>query len=286
MGQREVVGDWDAGFRQFSIVDADDALLLVCPEAPAGYEGHLIPNGPGRYSMRGGPFDGAELVESDAGGLSLGGEIQLRRLHGALAPRPGWGLSLEPTDIGPEEEDDFEHLWNWIAHPSRSQEVDLEGQSVCRFVQWLTAKDRVLFNGCHGADLDEITPATWPTPHFGPPPTEPVLYGTRDGICSMYLSLVDHTYADRVDHGVERFFASDGRHLDLYHFSTPPGADGTPFHPGVLYVLPRERFDPVPIYSGGPLSAEWTCPEAVRPLARLTVTPDDFPLLDSVALVD
>ena len=283
MGRRDLVGDWDAGFRQFSIVDGGGALLLVCPEAPAGYEGRLTPTDPETHSMQGGPFDGAEILERSPGAFFLGGEIELCRLdHPAAAP-PGWGLRLEHPKVEPDDEAAFQRTWNRIAHPSRAQEVDLDGRSVCRFVQWLTQKGCALFYGCHSLDLDEIRPGSWPMPHFGPASDRPVIYARDDAICSMYLSLVDHATTDGVDQGVEHFYAADGSHMDLYHFSA--SRTSPDFASGVLYVLARDGFDPVPIYRGGPLSGEWVSAESVRPLARLAVTPNDFPLLDSVAFV-
>ncbi|HEX7099245.1 MAG TPA: hypothetical protein VF377_08380 [Acidimicrobiia bacterium] len=283
MGQRDLIGHWDAGFRQFSIIEDGADLLLVCPDAPPGYEGRLIPipASPECYSMRGGPFDGSEIVEAD-GTLSLGGEIALRRLDRPAAAPAGWGLHVEPLTLEPGESREFEQLWNRMAHPSRPEGVGLDGHSVCRFVQWLTERDYALFCGSHDGGLDVMQPENWPKAHFGPS-DRPVVYATRDGICSMFISVVDRAGADRVDHGVERFHRADGDRIDLYHFSSPRGNG---YSPGVLYVLPRERFDPVPMYRGGPLSGEWTSTEPVRPLASVAVTPADFPFLDSVGLVD
>jgi hypothetical protein len=42
-----------------------------------------------------------------------------------------------------------------------------------------------------------------------------------------------------------------------------------------VYGLPRDAFT-----TGD--GAEWLCEEPVRPLARLTIEPDEFPFLDAV----
>ena len=51
---------------------------------------------------------------------------------------------------------------------------------------------------------------------------------------------------------------------------------------GTLYLFPKDDFEPIPFYPGGPASNEWASTSEVRPLARLTVDPGDFPFLDQV----
>jgi hypothetical protein len=67
-----------------------------------------------------------------------------------------------------------------------------------------------------------------------------------------------------------------------------------PWRSGVIYILPREQFvQQEPYQLAGRLVHEphWASAAPVRPLARLRVTPEDFPFLDQVrghdpALVD
>jgi hypothetical protein len=46
---------------------------------------------------------------------------------------------------------------------------------------------------------------------------------------------------------------------------------------GWLYVLPRDGFTPEPPVAGLLQSGQWVNPNPVTPLARLAVTPKDFP---------
>jgi len=60
---------------------------------------------------------------------------------------------------------------------------------------------------------------------------------------------------------------------------------GEPWRTGTVYVLPRDTFgqQPEEDWHGLKLaSTQWASPAAIRPLARLVVTPDDFPFLGQV----
>lgn len=286
MDRSVVVGNWDTGYREMSIIDQGDVLLLTCPDGPPGYEGRLIEVDDDRLRVEGGPLHGAELVIQDDV-PSLGGHRPLNRLERPSQAPPGSGLAAPPLDTSSDEEETFQHLWNWISHPSRAPEVDLGGADLCRFVQWLTAHDLALFHGSNLIDQDRLLPSAWPVAAIGDRPDGEVVHANRDGLCSMFPALVDQTVGGSARHRVERFHSSEGGHVDVYHFSLPQNAvQRQPFRPGGLYLLPREMFEPVLLYPGGPESPEWACSEPVRPLGCLIVTPDDFPLRDSVGVYE
>lgn len=287
MDRSVIVGNWDIGFREFSILDQGDVLLLTCPDGPAGYEGRLVEMEQDRFRIEGGPLHGAELVIGEEG-PSLGGHRRMSRLERPAQAPPGSGLTAPSVEPSVEEEESFEHLWDWVSHPSRAPEVDLEGVDLCRFIQWLTARDLALFHGANRVGQQRLEPAPWPLPTMGGSEPGEVVYANQDGICSMFPALVDQDRAGSgARHRAERFHSPEGGHIALYHFSLPRSIfEQDPFRSGGLYLVPRERFQPVPLYPGGPPSTEWICLEAVRPLACLTVTPDDFPLRDRVGSYD
>lgn len=287
MDRSVVAGNWDIGFREISIIDQGDVLLLTCPDGPAGYEGRLVEIDEDRLRIEGGPLHGAELVIREEG-PSLGGHRPMSRLERPAQAPPGSGLLSPPLEPSREEESSFEHLWDRVSHPSRAPEVDLGGVNLCRFVQWVTSRDLAVFAGSNLVGQERLQPAAWPTQAMGEVGNGEVVYANQDGLCSMFSALVDQDRAgDGARHRVERFYSPEGGHVDLYHFSLPRAIlEQGPFRSGGLYLLPRERFQPVPLYPGGPPSTEWICPEAVRPLACLTVAPDDFPLRDGIGSYD
>jgi hypothetical protein len=110
------------------------------------------------------------------------------------------------------------------------------------------------------------------------------VYATHDGLWAMFFTIVDRDRlrgSIRNDVGV--YSSRDGRSITLYRFSIEQRSlAARPFCPGVLYVLSREHFRRLPLVPGGPPSNEWACPTAVRPLAAIPVTPDDFPFLAQI----
>jgi len=54
-----------------------------------------------------------------------------------------------------------------------------------------------------------------------------------------------------------------------------------PWKNGVIYVLPKEKFTQS-VNDDGELTDEWVSPVLIAPVARLRVTPEDFPYLEEV----
>jgi hypothetical protein len=58
-----------------------------------------------------------------------------------------------------------------------------------------------------------------------------------------------------------------------------------PWRDGTIYLLPRDSFEPQPVqtYRGAAVEvAQWASLAPVRPLAKLSVGPEDFPFLDQI----
>jgi len=133
------------------------------------------------------------------------------------------------------------------------------------FLRWLVAARSVLLHGSNRTDIAEFVPRAQ-TDFWGRPAQ--AVFATADGIWPLFFAVV------RRRPGLAAWntcLQRDGR--SLYFFSVSGGLEWTD---GVVYVLPRERFEQVPG------SAEWMSAEAIRPLATLPVVPEDFPFRDAV----
>ena len=114
------------------------------------------------------------------------------------------------------------------------------------------------------------------------------VYAASDGIWPIYFAIVDRT---RVGSLLNACFTvldggDPGERATYYLFSVEQSAlDSHPWRDGTIYVLPRRSFvaQPPGRIGGHRVQVQqWASADAVRPLARLPVTPADFPFLDSV----
>jgi hypothetical protein len=98
------------------------------------------------------------------------------------------------------------------------------------------------------------------------------VFATDDPIWPIFFAVVNRPVARSLINACSRRYGKSH-----YYFSIgmdPKSADA--WRRGWIYVLPRETFR---LHPSGP---EWLSPVAVRPLARLSVEPADFPFLDDV----
>ena len=286
MEATQVIGEWDAGFREFSVVETADGLKVRFPEAPEGFEATLVESSPHHYRLEGGPLPDAEIWIEPEQRASLGGVVPLTRLDHPAQSQPGSGLVAPPLDLDDAEEEAFIEAWARVDHPSHVTPGELGGFVVHRFVQWLMDRNLVIFHGSNDLELEVLTPVrrSMEALNTGSRGNLAAVYGTHDGLWSMFFAIVDRKrLRGTIRNGVDRHHSPTGRYLDLYHFSVDQGVlEQRPFTTGALYLLPRADFECLPLYPGGPPSPEWACKNEVTPLARLTVSPGDFPFLDQI----
>ncbi|HJR93686.1 MAG TPA: hypothetical protein VJ938_14700 [Acidimicrobiia bacterium] len=285
MDEPTLVGDWDIGLREFTILSGPDGLVMRFPESEPGFEGRLRRLETGRYVIEGGAYPGAELLQGEDG-WSVGGVFPLTRIDRPAQPQPGSGIRCPAIDLDADEDEGCRALWNRIDHPSRLTDLDLGGMEIHRFVQWLMLDDRVIFHGSNNAGLAHLTPVrrSMELMNTGGRGNHGAVYGTHDGLWSMFFAVIDREQLHgSIRNGVDRHFGKDGAYTDLYHFSIHHEMlDKRPFTTGALYLLPRQGFERLPLYPGGPPSNEWACRRTVTPLARLLVRPEDFPFLEAI----
>jgi hypothetical protein len=96
------------------------------------------------------------------------------------------------------------------------------------------------------------------------------IYADPDGVRPIYFATVDRTKVRGLSNGVRRRTV-DGVEQVRYFFSIDAEAlREDPWTDGMVYVLPREPFEHTE-------RQEWTCRQPLRPLARIPVSPADFP---------
>ena len=143
--------------------------------------------------------------------------------------------------------------------------------AVHELLSYLTLERDVLLHGSNDPALDVLEPR--PAHDYG---TELLaVLATDDGIWPLFYAVLDR---DRIE-GIFTACTHLGRpprlrRLYLFAIGGDPHAAET-WTGGVVYVLPRKGFR-------REWGNEWVSPEPVRPLLRIPVRPDDFPLRDAV----
>ncbi|HZW03022.1 MAG TPA: hypothetical protein VFF68_03775 [Anaerolineaceae bacterium] len=113
------------------------------------------------------------------------------------------------------------------------------------------------------------------------------VYAASDGIWAMFFAVVDRARVASVANACIRLADGAGTvHGPYYVFSVSQSAlPNRPWRTGTVYLLPRGSFITQPPMAFGPYEvqiAQLASFEPVQPLAKLTVTPHDFPFLGQV----
>jgi hypothetical protein len=197
-----------------------------------------------------------------------------------LVPRP-------PMDLDPATIAAFEALVTTAVLPGSGAAIDygLDAPK-WQFLCWLCDTHEILLHGSGNPDITEFEPRqSNDIEEFG---NRQAVYAASDGIWPLYFAVVDR------DNGVTslvnacvRLIEADGtRHGPYYFFSINADAwERGAWRNGTIYILPRSTFEAQPLMpeqDGFAEVAQWASLVPVRPLARLAVTPDDFPFLAQV----
>lgn len=110
MGDPSILGNWESGGNEFSVVTVDGELLVVTAETPAGFEPRLTASGDG-WMIGGGPYSGADVKLDGPDTGSIGGTWSLRRADHAPRPVPGDGQRAPVLRADPDRDEYFEGTW-------------------------------------------------------------------------------------------------------------------------------------------------------------------------------
>jgi hypothetical protein len=117
------------------------------------------------------------------------------------------------------------------------------------------------------------------------------VYAAADGIWAMFFAIVDRDRVQSISNGCMRLAGPDGHVSEPYYFFSVSreALPEKPWRSGSVYLLPRETFVEQPPFPFGEYQvriAQLASLEPVKPLARLDVTPEDFPFLERIRFHD
>ena len=110
------------------------------------------------------------------------------------------------------------------------------------------------------------------------------IYAASDGLWAMFFAIVDRERVMSITNACIRLADEAGNiHGPYYVFSVSQSAlPNQPWRTGTVYLLPRRTFTlqpPITFGSNQVHIAQLASPVPVQPLAKLMVTPEDFPFL-------
>ncbi|MFD1675739.1 hypothetical protein [Alicyclobacillus fodiniaquatilis] len=154
-----------------------------------------------------------------------------------------------------------------------------------QFLCYLAEKKNLLLHGSANAAIAEFEPRqSNDVDEFG---NRCAIYAASDGLWPMYFAIVNRDVVTSLVNACFHVRSGDGHAAETYYyFSVNQAAFAQgPWQNGMIYLLPRDTFEQqiMEPYNGLAIeSTQWASAVAVKPLAKLAVTPDDFPFLDQV----
>jgi hypothetical protein len=154
-----------------------------------------------------------------------------------------------------------------------------------QFLCHLTDRHEVLVHGSGDPHISEFEPRqSNDALEFG---NQRAVYAASDGIWAMYYAVLDRErYVRSLVNACVRVNEPGRGTESRYYFSINGDAlPHNPWQPGFVYILPRDGFERQPPHrtaSGEFEVPQWRSFDPVKPLAKLSVQPSDFPFLARV----
>lgn len=191
--------------------------------------------------------------------------------------RPGTG---QAPDAGGFERLFAEQVLPGTGAPVRYRLAEPKWQ----FLSWMTESKDVVLHGSNRSTADTLEPRR--ADDVGEFGARHAVYAASDGIWPMYFAVADRTVVTSLVNACIHVDDVGAGTSHYYYFSVNHDAlTSKPWVTGTVYVLPRDTFEPEPEDTWQGLRCaptQWASRVPVRAMARLTVTPGDFPFLQQV----
>jgi len=196
-------------------------------------------------------------------------------------------LTRPRLDLDPETVAAFERLYTEAVEPGTGAEIPYDlGAPKWQFLCYLTDNKDALVHGSSNQHIEEFEPRQ--SDDVGEFGNRTAVYAASDGLWAMYFAVTDRSRGvNSLNNACFRVVNEDGTRSQPYYFFSI-NSDALPHQPwcnGTIYILPRAGFESQPLQTLRGITGEipqWASLEPVRPLARLNVTPADFPFLAQI----
>src|ERR1051325_8561787 len=199
--------------------------------------------------------------------------LLLPSMYEPVPPRPAPALTLDRQKI-----EAFDHLFSEAPRLGPAAFIDYNlAYPKHEFLRYLVERKQILLHGTSYPDLKVLLPMRGSTDARAVMNGKSI-FASADGILPIFFAILNReNYVGSMSNGAYRL--SEGTH---YFFSiNEEMLKLSPFRDGTIYLLPRDKFKPA-ANGHGVILEEWISQEPVEVLAKLSVSPADFPLLDAV----
>lgn len=274
------------------VQEIEGTLAAAVPGVPAGYEIRLTPQAGDTFQMHGGPLDGAALTftrnaTGDINGATVAHYEFVKVTSEKAATLPIAERYPGPTlTLTPEKQTAFQQLLDaLLANPNGDWIPYNLPYPKHEFIQFLMERDLFIFHGSNKQDIETFAPIRTSVELYDKRGIGnlPAIYGTHDGLWAMFFAIVNRgQLRGSIRNGVTYFHNRAGEQLPIYNFSiNQEQLPEKPWTDGALYFFPRDKFERQR-FTETNYANEWACTEAIRPLVKLYLHPEDFPFLDQI----
>ncbi len=176
----------------------------------------------------------------------------------------------------------YSEIWNRLENTELIDDGEFtEEYPKHDFLKWAVEEKNVLLHGSNNDNISHLEPrlANCTSKEFG---NKEGVYATEDEILPMFYSIKDREKFKGVARSGTTTRYDNGQINKEYSFAvTAQTLKNTPWSTGVVYLLPRDTFIQG-TNDNGDLIDEWMSEQSIKPLAKLVVSPSDFPYLDKI----
>jgi hypothetical protein len=197
---------------------------------------------------------------------------------GWLFGRLGLPRLDEPKQVAHREYEEFTR--RFVDPPGSPESLAAPGDTTS-YLRWLATHRQVLFHGSQRDNISELSVdrESGDSTTFG---NQRAVFATDDPIWAMWFALLNRGEGFRSTRNGVWSLRGNPRARQYFFSINTDQPDGTLLTNGWIYVLPPGGFTPEPTFAGFLQSGQLVNTNPVKPLARLAVSPLDFPFRDLI----